>query len=372
MKIGIDGRLWNQTGVGRYIRNLCLNLSEIDKKNSYVLFVLKADRKDVEEKIKNRDWKIVTANFKWHSISEQLKFPRLLNKEKIDLMHFPYFSAPVFYRRPFIITIHDLIFHHFFSGSSSTLPLWLLGFKVIAYRIVVAVAVKKSKKIIAVSNFTKKDITDTLKIKTDKIEVIYEAADDLIISNKKEEKIKDYFLYVGNVYPHKNVGLLLEAFKILSKEKPDLRLVFVAKDDFLYRKLKQHVKKKIGEGKVHFLENVNDERLSELYKGAIALVRPSLMEGFSLPPLEALENECLVLASDIPVHREVFQDSIIYFDHFNQDDILAKMKYVLDLTPLEKEKLVKKGLEQAKKYTWIKTARETEKVYESSASASSA
>ncbi len=370
MKIGIDGRLWSQTGVGRYIRNLTINLSEIDKNNSYVLFVLKSDRKEVEEKIKNKEWKIVTANLKWHSIKEQLRFPGIIKKEKVDLMHFPYFSIPVLYRKPYIVTIHDLIFHHFVSGASSTLPLWLLGFKVIAYRIVVANAARVSRKIIAVSDFTRKDIADTLKTNKSKIEIIYEAADDLKISNKKEEKIKNYFLYVGNVFQHKNVGLLLESFKVLAIEDPTLRLVFVGSNDFLYKKLKEHARKNIGEDKVIFLENVTDEKLSELYRGANALMRTSLMEGFSLPPLEALENECLVLASDIPVHREVFGDSIIYFDRFKSDDILLKMKYVLSLPPSEKDRLIKKGVAQAKKYSWEKTARETLRVYENSSSAS--
>lgn len=366
MKIGIDARLWGQTGVGRYIRNLCFNLSEIDENNSYVLFVQKKDRKEIEEKIKNKNWKIVNAEYRWHSIREQVFFPGVIKKEKLDLMHFPYFSIPVFYRRPYIVTIHDLIFHHYVSGASSTLPLWLLGFKVIAYRIVVANAARVSKKIIAVSDFTKKDIMDTLKTNKSKIEVIYEAADDLKISDKKEEKIKNYFLYVGNVFQHKNVGLLLVSFKALVKEDPSLRLVFVGREDFLYKKLKEHVKKDVGEEKVIFLENVSDEKLSELYRGAIALVRTSLMEGFSLPPLEALENDCLVLASDIPVHREVFGDSIIYFDQFKSDDILSKMKYVLNLSSQEKEKLVKKGIAQANKYSWKKTAQETHKLYESS------
>ncbi len=368
MKIGVDCRLWSQTGVGRYIRNLTINLSEIDNKNSYVLFVLKSDKKEIEEKIKNKNWKIVNAEYKWHSIKEQLFFPKVIKKEKLDLMHFPYFSVPIFYRRPYVVTIHDLIFHHYVSGASSTLPLWLLGFKVIAYRVVVANAVRVSKKIIAVSDFTKKDISETLKVNKSKIDVIYEAADDMKKSNKKEEKIKNYFLYVGNVFAHKNVGLLLESFKILSRKDSSLRLVFVGSNDFLYKKLKDHVRKNFKEGSVHFLENVSDERLSELYKGATALVRTSLMEGFSLPPLEALENDCLVLASDIPVHREIFGDSIIYFDQFKTDDILSKMNYVLSLNLSDKEKLVKKGHDQAGKYSWEKTARETLTVYEGSTS----
>lgn len=368
MIIGIDCRLWSQTGVGRYIRNLVVNLSEIDNKNSYVLFVLEEERGSVEKVIKNKNWKVVATNIKWHSIKEQLFLPKVINKEKLDLMHFPYFSVPIFYRKPYVVTIHDLIFHHFFTGASSTLPLWLLGFKVLAYRFVVANASRMSKKIIAVSDFTKKDIVQTLKINKNKIDVIYEAADDFKVSDKKEKDIENYFLYVGNIFPHKNVGLLLEGFKNLLKEKPEAHLVFVGKQDFLYKKLKKHVEKSIGKDKVYFLENVNDERLSELYKGAVALVRPSLMEGFSLPPLEAMENRCLVLASDIPVHREIFDDAIVYFDQFNANDILHKMNYVLSLSQNEKDNLIKKGLELTRKYSWSKTARETQKVYEGSLS----
>src|SRR3989344_7336541 len=176
MKIGIDARLWNQGGVGRNVRNLVLNLLELDKNNSYVLFACKQDRQSIERKIKNKNWKIVPANIAWHSIREQLLFPRIINKEKIDLMHFPYFSVPILYKNPYVVTIHDLIFHHFVSGQSSTLPLWALGFKVLAYRFVIKNAAIRAKKVIAVSDFTRMDIADTLKVDKNKIDVIHEAA----------------------------------------------------------------------------------------------------------------------------------------------------------------------------------------------------
>lgn len=366
MIIGIDARFWSQAGVGRYIRNLCINLAQIDKKNSYVLFVLKQDRDEVEKVIKNEKWKIVTANIKWHSFSEQLWFLKVLNKENLDLVHFPYFSVPVMYKKPYVVTIHDLIFHHFASGQASTLPLWALGFKVLAYRFVIRNAAKRSKKIIAVSNFTKKDISNTLKVDKNKIEVIYEAADDVKNFKEQDVDIDKYFLYVGNVYPHKNIGLLLEAFKKLSQDNPNLKLVFVGKEDFLYKKLKNHVRKIHQEEKIIFFDNITDEKLSALYKNAICLVRPSLMEGFSLPPLEAMENGCLVLASDIPVHREIFENSIIYFDQFRVDDILQKMNYVLNLPKSEKEHLIKKQIEKTKEFSWKKTAQQTLGIYESS------
>ncbi len=366
MKIGIDIRLWSQGGVGRYIRNLVINLSEIDTKNDYVLFALKDDLENIRKKINNKNWKIVESNIYWHTISEQLRFSKVLKKENLDLVHFPYFSVPFIYRRPYVVTIHDLIFHHYFTGSSSTLPLWLLGFKIIAYRLIVANAARISKKIIAVSQFTKKDIVSTLKVNEKKVDVVYEASDDFKVIKNKDTKYKNYFMYVGNVFAHKNVGSVLSSFEKISKEKKDLSLIFVGKEDFLYKKLKQHVSKNFKDLNIIFLHNVSDEELSILYRNAIALIRPSLMEGFSLPPLEALESEGIVLASDIPVHREILKDSVFYFDQFNTDDILDKMKMVLELSESEKNKMIEKAQTLVRKYSWKKTAQETLNIYESS------
>ena len=131
MKIGIDIRLWNQTGVGRYIRNLVLNLAEIDKKNGYVLFARSEDFQSIKSEIKNPNWKLVKADIKWHSISEQINFPSILNKENLDLVHFPYFSVPIFYNKPYVLTIHDLIIDHFPTGKASTLFLPFYYFKII-------------------------------------------------------------------------------------------------------------------------------------------------------------------------------------------------------------------------------------------------
>lgn len=363
MKIGIDARLWGEGGVGRYIRNLCINLSEIDNKNSFVMFVLKRDRKTVEESIKNKNWKVVTAESRWHSFSEQLRLPRIINKEKIDLMHFPYFNVPILYTKPFIMTIHDLIYHHFVSGQASTLPLWLYGFKMIAYRLTIKNAVRKAKKIIAVSEFTKRDIINMLGVKEEKIDVIYEAADDFQSADYKQKDLGKYFLFVGNVYSHKNAGLLIEAFKILHRENPDIRLAFVGRDDLFYQKLKKKLGKLVDSKNVVFFDNVSDAELGALYKNAICLIRPSLMEGFSLPPLEAAANRCLVLASDIPVHREIFNGAITYFDPYSINDILSKMKKIMNLSKKEKEDILNKTMKKVREFSWEKTAEQTLKVY---------
>ena len=101
MKVGIDGRFWSQTGVGRYTRNLVKNLQVLDKKNEYVLFLNKDDYDKFHITLQDKRWKIVKTDILWHSLKEQLLFPRILKKENLDLMHFPYFSVPLFYKKPF-------------------------------------------------------------------------------------------------------------------------------------------------------------------------------------------------------------------------------------------------------------------------------
>ena len=374
MKIGIDCRLWGQAGVGRYVRNLVFNLLKIDESNVYVLFIRREEVEIVQNqiakfKIQNSKFKIIPVKIPWHSIKEQLLFSKLIDKEKVDLMHFPYFSVPLFYNKPFVVTIHDLIYHHFVSGEASTLPLWLYGFKMISYRLIIKHAAGSARKIIAVSQFTKRDIMNNLGIKEEKIEVISEAADDfnrLSVQSFQGVPLQDYFLYVGNVYRHKNPGALIEAFKILHKENPKLKLVFVGKEDFFYKNLKKKFSKLINQKSIIFKDNISDQELASLYKNAICLVRPSLMEGFSLPPLEAMSAKGIVLASDIPVHREIFDDAVIYFDTYKIDDLISKMKFLLNIEREEKNKIIKKGIEKTKEYSWRITAEQTLKVYESS------
>src|SRR2546422_331574 len=125
MKIGIDARLLGETGVGRYIRNLVEQLQEIDRKNEYVLFVQSKDLQNISSQIeihRKDKWKVVSIDIHWHTLEEQIHLPRVFYKENLDLMHFPYFSLPILYNRPFVVTIHDLINNHYPTGKASTLP----------------------------------------------------------------------------------------------------------------------------------------------------------------------------------------------------------------------------------------------------------
>src|SRR5258708_1802045 len=271
MKIGIDARLWSETGVGRYIRNLVKNLAEIDHKNQYILYLTENEFKTVELPGKNFEKRLTFI--RWHTLQEQLLFASLLYKDTLDLVHFPYFSFPIIYNRPFVITIHDLILHHFPTGQASTLPLWMYRTKLESYKFLITRGAKKAKKVLTVSNTTKGEIVDHLKVPENKIVVTYEGIDESLQLAMKHP-IKDnqnknkYFLYVGNAYPHKNLERLLKAFAQFAKDAPKVNLILVGKEDFFYTQLNK-LRWELGLGSVViFKHDVSDEELVSLYRHA--------------------------------------------------------------------------------------------------------
>jgi len=169
MKIGIDARLINETGVGRYIRNLIIELEKIDTKNTYVLFL----RKDAYSSFHTRFQKRL-ADIPWHSVSEQLFMPAIIHRERLDLLHVPYFNVPLLYFGKFVVTIHDLTILHFDTGKATTLPYVVYKFKRLAYYFLLLKAIHWSEKIIAVSETTKQEILHHFDVLPENIDVIYE------------------------------------------------------------------------------------------------------------------------------------------------------------------------------------------------------
>lgn len=368
MKIGIDCRLWDETGVGRYIRNLVRELQVIDNKNKYVLFVLSKNYEYIKSKITNDKWILIEADIKWHSVEEQIRLPLVLKKEALDIMHFTYFSVPILYNRPYVVTIHDLIQNHYASGHASTLPFFFYYIKRIGYKKILGNAITKAKKIIVPLNCVKEDTINTLKVSKDKIIVTPEGFD----ANIKKGKVSDnvlkasaspYFLYVGNAYPHKNLERLIEAFEILRFTQNDARLILVGREDFFYKRLKEK-----HNDNLLFLHDVSDSDLFYLYSHSVVSVSASLMEGFGLFPLEALGAGSIPVVSNIPSFREVCGDLAIYFNPKDTSDIAEKLMKALKLKDSEKKENNKKAKSWLKNFSWEKMAKETLLVYEQAAS----
>ena len=357
MTIGIDGRLWSESGVGRYIRNLVTGIENSQLTDDFVIFINKENYEKVLFSNPRITKKIYTA--RWHSVSEQWRFKEEIERANIGLMHFTYFSYPVFYNRPFVITIHDLILDHYPTGVASSLPLPLFKLKHYGYKKITSAAVKKSKKIIVPSNATKDELIDHYNADARKITVIHEGFDPLIKGEGSSKLVsKNYILYVGNAYPHKNITLLIEAFKKVRAER-DIELVCIGRDDFFYEKLEN----KKGEG-VHFLHNVDDKTLFDYYKNAKLFVMPSLMEGFGLPILEAMHLSCPVVSSNTPALKEVGGDAVYYFDPESSNDLAHAIVEVVD-NPTLHQSLKEKGKKQSLKFSWDESTKKTLEVYES-------
>jgi len=368
MRIGIDARFYGpkQKGLGRYVQKLVESLEKIDSKNQYVIFLRKKSWSKFQPK--NKNFKKILADYRWYGFKEQFLFPSKIYKQKLDLMYFPHFNIPIFYFKSYVITIHDLILKKFPTRRASNLNYFLYLFKNFAYRLIILSAIKRAKKIIAVSSYTKKDIIKYFKISSNKIKVIYEGAPTLSCHSCPPSchsraggnlLRKPYLLYVGNAYPHKNLERLILVFNRLNK-KNNLRLVLVGELDYFYRKLQKLAK---NNKNIIFTDFVSDKELNSLYQNALLYIFPSLCEGFGLPPLEAMSYGVAVVCSNNSCLPEILDKSVLYFDPYSKKDILNKIQYLLN-NPKDRQKLVSNGFKTIKKYSWSKMGQEISDVFE--------
>ncbi len=377
MRIGVDARFYSEQGHGRYLRNLIAELAKIDNENEYIIFLREKDYTKFQ--LPNSNFKKVLAEVRWYTLREQTILLKIFLDAKLDLLHVPHFNVPIFYTRPFIVTIHDLTITHFPSIRSTTLPLYLWKIKRIGYHISLRLSLMRAKHIIAVSNFTKQDILrDYPSIKEKKISVIHEAiaeefvkqsarvlVDDPNIARvKKSHGIsKQYLLYIGNVHPHKNIERFIRVFhKLQSDLSGNIQLVLVGKDDYFMKRLKMENEVMANGKSIVWTGFVPDEDLIPLFKGAACFVFPSLTEGFGIPPLEAMACGTPTVVSNAGSLPEVCGDASAYFNPTDEKEMYDVLKEVLEDEALRLT-LIQKGYEQVKKYSWKKLTEETLKVY---------
>lgn len=363
MKIGIDGRLYNETGVGRYIQELINNLQEIDTQNDYFLFLKKNEFYNLV--LTNPKWTKILADIPWHSLSEQIRMPIKIAQVNLDLIHIPYFSVPMCINIPFIVTIHDLTISHYATGKATTRPKLIYMIKRLGYKFVLFKAINHAKTIITVSRYVKQQLINEFHISSDKVKVTYESGEleNSSASDKNESILYKYILYIGNAHPHKNLERLLQAFHLVKKEIQDIKLVLIGKDDFFYRRLKKFaMEQKLDEG-VIFKNYVSPSEIQVWYKKSQLFVFPSLSEGFGIPGLEAMNCQCAVAASNIPVFKEIYEHAAMYFDPKSIEDMAEKITKVL-LDKKLQASLINNGNNQVKKYSWRKMAQETLFIYE--------
>lgn len=379
MRIGIDARFYGSLGkgLGRYTEKLIEHLERIDTENEYVIFLRQENFDDYHPK--NSHFKKVLAHYTWYSLAEQIFFPWRLYREDLNLVHFPHFNVPIFYRRPFVMTLHDLILLRYPTVRNSTRGALIYMLKFLAYRFVIATAIRRAKRIITVSRFTQKDIQEHYPEAAEKIVVTYEAADPYCQYFSEEQAkrtlerlcvlragdqglvlhdiIRPYLLYVGNAYPHKNLEFLLS----VAEKMPEQLFVLVGKEDYFYARLKQTTKQR-GLQNVIFTGYLDDRELSILYRYATLYVFPSLYEGFGLPPLEAMARGLPVLASERGSLPEILGEAAVYFDPEDSASLQGRISQIL-VQPEKREEMRRLGYRQVARYSFETMARETQKSY---------
>lgn len=370
MKILIDARLYGleNAGLGRYAVNLIDQISKIDRENQYVLLLRK---KYLEELDLPDNFKKILADFRHYSLKEQLLLPKIIIDERPDLVHFPHFNVPVFFSGKFVVTIHDLLMHKGKGKEATTLPPYLYALKRMGYKAVFKKAALNSQKIIVPSQTVKEEVVKYYKVPEDKVMVTYEGVDDFWFGKRKPEsalekyglKESKYFIYTGNAYPHKNLKRAIEATVEINKDGREVIFAIVSSRNVFTQKLEEMIRELNAQECVKLLGFVPDDELKELYSQSFGFVYPSLSEGFGLPGLEAMASGTVSVVSTIPVFKEVYKDTAIYFNPFDFSSIAQAMKYVIDLTQLKRKELIEKGKNLAKTYSWEKMAKETLQVY---------
>lgn len=350
MRIGIDTQttLGQKTGFGFYVSPLVRQLKKISG-HRFLLFAPETEH----------DFS-APQRFIW----DQFILPSRAAAAKVDILHQPAFSAPIFYPGKVVVTVHDLIAIFFGEEIPFFSRQYFGRWMPFSYRF--------ADHIIAISENTKKDIVSTLRIPEDKITVIYEAPPDGFKPVRDPARLRAitrkygtggrYLLHIGTLNPRKNLEFLIEVFANLRRQLPDLNLVIAGKPGWYYEGLFKQVKDLGLSSQVKFLGYLPDQDKPALLSGAYAFVFPSRYEGFGLPVLEAMACGCPVVVADLSSLPEVVGDAGILL---KPDSKAAWVKALKSLARHElRQQFVVKGLKQAKKFSWQKSAEQTIKVYE--------
>jgi len=355
-QIGIDVRMAQYTGIGRYIRSL---VSKLDRRSQHFQFTLVGDPKSNKEF--PPEFQFIPTRIPIYSFREQITLPQIIRF--VDCLHVPHYNAPIFWRKKLVVTIHDLIHLHFSEHLSPLVRLYA--------QTMLPQIVRRADAIIAVSEYTKKDLIRTFGTQENKITVIHHGIDpSFLISEEKGNEISEnrerYFLYVGLLKAHKNISVLLEAFRSLKNKLnlPDLKLRLVGVPDEKQKIVRQWLDAIKTQNDILLTKSVTDEQLKEFYRNAVALVLPSFYEGFGFPLLEAMAAQTPIIASHTASIPEVLGGTAgLLFDPYSALELQNCMERILMNSDL-RQKLVQEGLKRLDFFNWDIAARKTEQVYD--------
>ncbi len=360
-----------KVGVGVYASNLLAKISQLDQKNNY--YVLMQDDEDLASAIKNnKNFKIIKVKsqffrkFILRCFLEHIYIPYLAIKYKITLIHSLHYSFPVLAFTKKVVTVHDLTFFKFPESHTFIKRHYFRSF--------IYLAAFFADKIITDSNSTSMDFLQRFKINSQRIKTIYLGKDELFKPNLDESKIeavkskynitKDYFLFLGTIEPRKNIKNLILAFDKLLKENNNYQLVIAGKKGWDYEGIFSLVEELHLGSKVIFTGFIDEKDKPYLICGAKIFIYPSIYEGFGIPVLEALACGVPTITSNISSLPEVAGNAAMLINPLNMEELYSSIKKLLNDDGIYTQ-LRHHSIEQARKFSWEKTAQETIGVYNS-------
>ena len=351
--IAIDARIINSS-TGRYVERLIHYLEKIDHDNTYTILVPTKDKGFYTPV--NPNFSIQTVDFKNYSFAEQTGFLKFLNSLNADLVHFCMPQQPILYTGAHVTTFHDLTLLNTYNSDKN----WLIFHaKQLVGRFVFHRVLSTSTRILTPTWTVKRELEAFHKGIEDKVVVTYEAADKLQAGKVTpyDTPYKKFLLYVGQQSDYKNIRRLGDAHQQLLETHPDLGLILVGRINKSAQMTKEYFEKK-GYKNIHFTGFVEDDQRDWLFENCAAYVFPSLMEGFGLPPLEAMQYDAPVVSSNASCMPEVLGEAAHYFTPTEASDIARAVNDVLTDDVL-RNSLIEKGKVQREKYSWHKMAQET-------------
>jgi glycosyltransferase involved in cell wall biosynthesis len=365
MIIGIDGNEANvetKVGISEYAFQLLKQFSRLETPASFRIYLKNHPNHDFPETNKNWKYRVVKPHKLWTQVGLPVDLYRYFPRPNVFFT--PSHYAPRFSPVPTVISIMDTSYIYFPSLFKKPDLYQLQNWT--------KYSAKNAKKILTISESSKRDIMRIYDIPQDRIVVTYPGLKKtysgvmptMDVLEKTYHITGKYILFVGTLQPRKNIEKLIEAFAKVVKKHSDVTLVVVGKHGWMFEDILKAPKKWGIEEQVKFVSFVPDEDLASFYKHAVGYVLPSLYEGFGLPVLEAMSYDCPVITSNISSLPEAGGDAALYIDPQNANDIAEKITQLLT-TPSLRDELIEKGRKQVKKFSWEKTAKETLAVLES-------
>lgn len=372
MRIGIEGqRLFRREkhGMDIYVLEVIKALQQLDKKNEYVVFVKDDEDKDCLKETDN--FRIVTVPGGNYALWEQINLPRAAKQYGVDVLHCTSNTAPLFPTTPVVVTIHDLIYMEKSEGDNTATLYQRVGNQY--RRLIVPQVAKRCRRVLADSEYTRQDILKLFRLPERQVQVSYLGVSPKLAQSLKPERLpeirqrynlpENYFFYLGNRDPRKNMRNVLNAFGAFTKVDSDVELVVTGKPPVFWDELIAQPGNELLAERTRFIGFVEAEDLSGLYAQAELYLYPSLSEGFGLPILEAMSCGVPVITSTTTSMPEVGGDVAVLVDPFRPEEITQAM-VTLHNDPVLRRQKVEQGLRRVESFSWQRTAREVLATYQ--------